>query len=120
MTECSPVSVYYDGACPVCSREIATYQRLTPEDAVRWVDASTCDESDLGEGLDRSQALGLFHLRDESGRVLSGLDAFIALWARVPGFGLVARLAALPPFRLLLGFGYRVFLKVRPLWRSAP
>jgi predicted DCC family thiol-disulfide oxidoreductase YuxK len=119
MTECSPVSVYYDGDCPVCSREIATYRRLTPEDAVRWVDASSCDESELGEGLDRAQALGLFHLRDESGRVLSGLDAFIALWARVPGFGFVARLAALPPMRLLLGFGYRAFLRVRPMWRTS-
>jgi len=119
MTDHSPVSVYYDGACPVCSREIATYRRLTPEEAVRWVDASSCDESELGEGLDRAQALELFHLRDESGQMLSGPDAFIALWARVPRLGLLARLASLPPSRLLLGMGYRAFLKVRPLWRSA-
>jgi len=119
MTESSPVSVYYDGDCPVCSREIATYRRLTPEEAVRWVDISSCAEGELGEGLDRAQALGLFHLRDESGRVLSGVDAFIALWARVPGLRLVARLAALPPSRQILGLGYRIFLRVRPLWRTA-
>ncbi|CCG40912.1 thiol-disulfide oxidoreductase DCC family protein [Magnetospirillum molischianum] len=118
MTESSPVSVYYDGACPVCSREIEAYRRLTPEEAVRWVDVSSCSADELGEGLDRTQALGVFHLRDASGQVLSGVDAFIALWARVPGLGLAARLAALPPSRFILEVGYRVFLRVRPLWRK--
>jgi predicted DCC family thiol-disulfide oxidoreductase YuxK len=117
MTESSPVSVYYDGACPVCTREIETYRRLARSGEVRWVDVSSCAVGDLGDGLDRTEALGRFHLRDGAGRLVSGVDAFIALWARLPGFGLLARLASLPPARMVLGLGYRGFLRVRPLWR---
>jgi hypothetical protein len=38
----SPCTVYFDGMCPVCSREIATYRQLHGGGAINWVDALRC------------------------------------------------------------------------------
>jgi hypothetical protein len=62
MVQASPATnptatVYYDGACPVCSREIAHYQRLPGAQACQWVDAAQCPPEALGPGLARAQAL---------------------------------------------------------------
>ena len=40
------LTVYYDGSCPLCRREIALYQGLQSLHPIRWVDVSgsfTCD-----------------------------------------------------------------------------
>jgi predicted DCC family thiol-disulfide oxidoreductase YuxK len=113
-------TVYYDGACPLCSREIATYRRLEGADDLRWVDITTAPPEAFGEGLTREQALSRFHVRDEQGRLVSGAAGFVAIWHRLPGLRWLARVAARPPVAWLLEPAYRAFLRVRPwLTRSA-
>ena len=56
-------TVYFDGDCPVCRREIAHYQRQRGAEAIAWVDASRCDEAALGPGVDRAMVLSRFHVR---------------------------------------------------------
>ena len=51
------LTVYYDGACPVCSSEMGFYQRQDGADGIQWVDVATCDLSLLGPQLDRERAL---------------------------------------------------------------
>jgi len=106
------VVVWYDGACPLCRREMAVMRRLDRRDALTFVDvaepgvAETCP-------LDPADMLSRFHVR-EDGQLLSGAAAFAAMWRAIPilrPFGLLARnrtvLAGLE--RL-----YVQFLKVRP------
>mgnify|MGYP006205861065 CR=1 FL=1 len=84
------LTVYYDGACPVCSREIAHYQRQPGAQACQWVDAASCPPEALGPGLQRVQALGRFHVRLPDGRLLVLERAQV-----VGGGGLVNRLLAI-------------------------
>jgi predicted DCC family thiol-disulfide oxidoreductase YuxK len=113
-------TVFYDGACPVCSREIALYQRLSEGAADRPVfENVSAPDAALPEGVSREEALARFHVRLPSGEVVSGAAAFIALWRATPRFRLLGRLASAPPLPWLLELAYRGFLKARPLWRKA-
>jgi len=80
---CKPV-VFYDGACPLCSREIAHYRRLDVHQRLRWVDL-TADGETLGRyGLDRIVAARRFHVLDTRGRWQTGAWGFAELWANLP------------------------------------
>ena len=117
VTRSTTCTVYFDGACPVCRREIAHYRRQRGSEAIAWVDASSCDEAELGPGLDRSVVLGRFHVRNADGTLTSGAAAFVAIWRRLPAFAWLAALASSRPVLALLEAGYSIFLRVRPWWR---
>jgi 3-demethoxyubiquinol 3-hydroxylase len=114
-----PLTVYYDGACPICSREIAMYRQQRGGESCAWVDASRCSASELGPGLDPQRALARMHVRQADGRLVSGAAAFILMWQAFPATRWLGRMAAVPPLPWVLELGYRLFLRVRPLWRKA-
>ena len=70
------VAVYFDGDCPVCSREVAMYRRQPGADAVEWIDVAHCRPAELGSGLTREAALARLHLRRPDGSLVSGALAF--------------------------------------------
>lgn len=111
-------TLYYDGACPICAREVALYRRQAGAQALCWVDVTRCEAVELGEDLSREAALARLHLREPDGRLLSGAAAFLALWRALPRWAWLARLLGRGPGPLLLEAGYRVFLALRPLWRG--
>lgn len=112
--------VYFDGGCPLCSKEIATYRASRGADQLRWVDAQACDEAALGPALDREAALARLHVRLPDGTLLSGAAAFVAIWQKLPAFRLLAWLGRVPGALLVMEAGYRAFLRLRPLWRATP
>ena len=110
-TEPAPLTVYYDGACPVCRREIGFARRRGAD--MDFVDIARGGV--LPEGLDRNDALARFHVRRPDGTVLAGAEAFGEMWARIPllrPLGWIARRKALQG---PLDWLYGRFLKVRPL-----
>ena len=113
-------TLYYDGACPVCAREIAMYRRQPGAEGVEWVDVTRCDAQALGPGLDREAALARLHLRRADGQIVSGAQAFVALWSALPRWAPLARLAGTRPVLAVLEAGYRGFLVARRAWRRAP
>ena len=110
----SPLTVYYDGACPVCRREIGFYARRTGG-AVSYCDVAV--EACPAPDLDRDAALRRFHVRLPDGALVSGAAAFLALWRATPGFRLPGRLLSAPPVVALLDVAYGGFLRLRRLWR---
>ncbi len=111
------VTVYYDGSCPLCTREIAFYRRASAAQRLGWVDVSRAGE--LGPGLDCQAAMRRFHVRDAQGRLYSGAAAFARLWRELPGWRWLGRLCALPPLSWLAEGAYRVFLPLRPWLQRA-
>jgi 3-demethoxyubiquinol 3-hydroxylase len=112
--------VFYDGGCPLCRAEIATYQRTEGADALRWVDAQQCPPAELGHDLDRAAALAKLHVRRADGTLLRGAAAFVEIWSALPRWAWLARLARVPGVMPALDLGYAGFLRVRPLWRPVP
>ena len=108
------LTVYFDGACPLCRREIGLYRKRRGADAVDWVDVACLDAETVAPDLSRSEALARFHVRRPDGTLVSGARGFGALWAVLPGFRWLATLLR-PAFAgALLEIGYRAFLVVRP------
>jgi predicted DCC family thiol-disulfide oxidoreductase YuxK len=116
MEHAARTEVYYDGACPVCSREIATYRRAEGAEGLRFVDVS-CPDATLAPDLTREDALARMHVRRADGSLVSGAAAFAALWSALPRWAWLGRIAALPVVAPLLELGYRGFLRVRRAWR---
>lgn len=112
----APIEVYFDGACPICSREIAYYRARPGADAFRFVDASAADAT-LGPGLTRDTALARMHVRRADGSLATGAAAFAEMWRHMPGLRWLGRLLAVPPFGALAELGYRGFLLIRRAWR---
>ena len=112
------LTLYYDGGCPVCKREIGFYQRRRGADRIDWVNLAQCGDEELGEDLSRDAAYARLHGRKPDGQLVSGARAFAALWQALPAFRLAGRVAALPGLVHLLDWGYRGFLRMRRLWRK--
>ncbi|KQW51609.1 MULTISPECIES: DCC1-like thiol-disulfide oxidoreductase family protein [unclassified Roseateles] len=113
-------TVYFDGGCPVCSREIAMYRRQSGADAVQWVDAAACEPAAFGPGLSRAAALARLHVRRADGSLVGGAAAFIAMWAALPRTAWLARWLDHRPVVALLDAAYGAFLVARRMWRRAP
>jgi predicted DCC family thiol-disulfide oxidoreductase YuxK len=116
MPEAASLTVLYDGACPLCRREIGVYRGLQPLRS----DAPVClaDVNDpaltLPGGTTRAQLLARFHVRGYDGQLLSGARAFLALWAALPGWRWLALVGRLPGAAWAMELLYRLFLRGRP------
>jgi predicted DCC family thiol-disulfide oxidoreductase YuxK len=105
------LTVWYDGACPLCIREIALMRRLDRRNAIAFVDVAP---ENAPCPIDRQLLLARFHAREADGSVLDGAAAFAAMWRTIPllrPLGLAARNGIV--LRVLERL-YRLFLKVRP------
>ena len=108
------LTVFYDGACPLCEREISFYQRQAGSDRLCWVDVSSVPDGEVAPGLSRDQALNRFHVLSADGTLASGGGAFAALWVALPGFRLLGKVFQVRPLSRALDRAYDLFLKFRP------
>jgi predicted DCC family thiol-disulfide oxidoreductase YuxK len=102
-------TVFFDGACPLCRREIAHYRRIDRAQRLRWVDAATEAETLAAHGLDLDRAMAELHVLDGNGGWHRGVDAFLVIWSRLPAYRWLARLVSSLGLRAPLGFVYRYF-----------
>ena len=60
------LTVFYDGSCPLCRREIDFYRRRRGAARIDWLDISGLPEGEVAPGLSRCAALderGWYHNR---------------------------------------------------------
>jgi len=107
------LTVLYDGACPLCRREIDIYRGLQSSTPVCFADVSDATQP-VPPGTTREQLMARFHVRDTDGRLLSGAQAFLALWAALPGWRWLARVGRWPGAAWAMERAYLLFLRVRP------
>lgn len=105
-----PVIAYYDALCPLCRREMRHYSKFGPEKII----LSDCNAEDLAEDIDREAALAAMHVRLPDNRVVTGVDAFIAIWERLPGWHVLATLLRPWIIRKPLDAIYRFLAPYRP------
>ena len=114
--QASSLTVLYDGACPLCRREIGIYRGirpLRPDSPVCFADVNDT-ALQLPPGITREQLLARFHVRSSDGQLLSGAQAFLALWAALPGWRWLALVGRLPGAVWVMERSYRLFLRWRP------
>ncbi len=112
------ITLYHDGSCPLCRREIDHYRRQAGADGLAFVDVSD-PRATVGPDLDRAGAMARFHVRMPDGTLRSGAAGFLAVWRRLPRWRWLAGLARVPGVLPLLEAGYRLSLPVRPVLARA-
>lgn len=106
-------TVYYDGSCPLCQREISFYQGQEGSDAVRWHDLTAASTG--ADDLSDTDAMKRFHMRRADGTLVSGAQAFAEVMQTMPRLRLLGKALGTPPIVWLAEGGYRLFLTIRPL-----
>jgi len=102
------IIVYYDASCPRCVRDRENYEHMAGASAadVCWMDITGRDDDLWALGIDPYKALTELHVRDQQGKILSGIDAYILLMQRVPRLRAIAWLIGLPIIRPMLAWLY--------------
>jgi predicted DCC family thiol-disulfide oxidoreductase YuxK len=100
------LEVLYNDKCPICSREIGHYIKLSDGD-VDYIKIT--DQSAADWGLTEDQAAKQLHARYE-GDVVVGVDAFIAIWQRLPYYKALSTVVGWQPIKAISSIIYRVNL----------
>jgi predicted DCC family thiol-disulfide oxidoreductase YuxK len=108
--------VWFDGACPLCAREIALMRRLDRRGAIAFVDVAN-DTAVCP--LDRRTLLSRFHAQEPGQPIVSGAAAFAAMWRAIPVLRPIGLAARWRPVLAVLEGVYLMFLKVRPALQRA-
>jgi predicted DCC family thiol-disulfide oxidoreductase YuxK len=111
-----PLTVFYDGACGVCSREISHYRSIADE-RLQFVDIAAADFAAAAYGRSPAEFQARLHVRDGEGRFFTGVEAFRRLWEALPSpfYPLLAGLVGLPGIHLAARAGYALFARFRHL-----
>ena len=103
------ITVFYDGKCGLCSREIGHYMKISPPTTFIWCDIANEPQHLKKINVSQSDALRRLHVSDQTGTIYVGIDAFIAIWRKLPRWRLLALICALPGVRSILTLIYNKF-----------
>lgn len=106
------IEVYYDGACPMCSREIRLLRRLDRRQRIRFVDIAAAEFEAKTLGVSQQALMERIHGRLPDGTLLEGVEVFRRLYAAV-GFRWIVSLTRLPGVASLLDAAYSWFARRR-------
>jgi predicted DCC family thiol-disulfide oxidoreductase YuxK len=111
--------MFFDGGCPLCRREVAHYRRLDRSGRIDWVDISREPDALAPLGVTLPEAMARLHVQDRHGALLTGVPAFAAVWAELPGYRHLARVVRSLGLVSLLDRAYTGFARRRYARRCA-
>ncbi|MEY4578451.1 MAG: hypothetical protein RL701_3154 [Pseudomonadota bacterium] len=104
--------VFFDGACPLCSREISALRKLDRRERILFTDIAAAGFDATAVGLTHTQLMASIHGRKANGEIVEGVEVFRQLYA-AGGLGPLVALTRLPGIRGTLDLGYALFAKQR-------
>jgi predicted DCC family thiol-disulfide oxidoreductase YuxK len=109
------IEAFFDGACPVCRREMAWLRRWDRHCRIRFTDIAAADFRAGEYGVTRDEFMTQIHARLPDGSWVRGVEVFRRLYTAV-GWGPIVWLTRLPIVSSLLDVAYRVFARNRTRW----
>lgn len=113
-----PLTIFYDGACPMCVRQMEKFRQRDTKKRLMFIDVSRPDFNAQKFGLDGMPLQRYIYAKDAEDRVVRGVDAFVWMWrasdrrilAWFVGLPVVKQLGKLL-YRFISRFRYRLFGK---------
>jgi predicted DCC family thiol-disulfide oxidoreductase YuxK len=105
------VEIFFDGECPLCTREVNVLKRMDRKQRVRFTDIAARDFMPP-PGLDMAALMARIHGRLPDGTIIEGVDVFRRVYEAV-GLGWLAGLSRLPGISTLTEAAYTLFAKNR-------
>ena len=109
----SRLIVFYDGACPLCIREIGLLRRLEKGRHLDFVDVSPPNAAAFCP-IPQEQLLARFTVQRADGEMVDGAQAFTESWSQIPWLIWLRPIGRFAPTRWMLNVIYAGFLKLRP------
>jgi predicted DCC family thiol-disulfide oxidoreductase YuxK len=106
------VEVFYDGACPLCLREMNLLRRRDRGARIRFTDISAEAFVPAKVGVPWETLMARLHGRLPDGSIIEGVEVFRRLYAAA-GFSTLVELSRVPGVSQLLEIAYRAFAKNR-------
>jgi predicted DCC family thiol-disulfide oxidoreductase YuxK len=107
-------TVYHDGECPLCQKEVTLMQKVDVSKAIRWVDINKDKQALEDAGITFQQAMDRIHVADESQQLHTGVAGFMNIWTHLPYYRRLVPVVKHTPFLLpLLERAYSWFAKHR-------
>ena len=75
-----PIEVFYDGACPICSRESRMWKKRDKRDLLRFIDISAPGFSAESYGLDSARINEVMHIKTADGEIKTAFEAILFIW----------------------------------------
>lgn len=111
------LKLLYDGECPICEREICLLQKKDSQSKVKFIDISSKEFSPFEHNnIDYNTAMSQIHAIDGNKKLLVGIPAFAAVYARCQLL-VTSTLLRIPFIKSILIPFYRLFAKNR-LWMT--
>jgi predicted DCC family thiol-disulfide oxidoreductase YuxK len=106
------IEVFFDGACPLCTREIGMLRRRDRRGRIRFVDIAEAGFDPATVGVSWATLMERIHGRLPDGTLIHGVEVFRRLYAAI-GFGTLVALSRLPGISQLLDLAYHAFARHR-------
>lgn len=92
--------MFYDGGCPLCSREVSHYRRQDAAGRIDWIDISSDPSLLHALGVAPTTAMERLHVLHRDGWLATGAYAFAVIWSELPYYrrlaGILYKLRLLP------------------------
>ena len=111
------IEVFFDGACPICRREIAFLRRLDRRRRVRFTDLALLDSASAIDGVTWNELMAEIHGRLPNGSWIKGVEVFRQLYSAV-GFAPLVRATRWIGIEQVLEAAYAAFARRRLRWTN--
>ncbi|WP_067221461.1 thiol-disulfide oxidoreductase DCC family protein [Marinomonas gallaica] len=106
------ITLFYDGYCPLCVKEITLLKRYDTAQRLNLVDIHSDTFNNLYPQIDEHAADRLLHAILDNGQLVTGLDANVAVWQAI-GKHKWLKVLRWPVIRWFADQGYLLFAKHR-------
>jgi predicted DCC family thiol-disulfide oxidoreductase YuxK len=106
------VTVYFDGECPLCTREVDLVRRLDRRSRIRFTDIAAPGFDAAVIGRTHDELMARIHAQLPDGTLVEGVEVFRQMYGAT-GFGPLVSLTRIPGVSHLLDASYRWFAKNR-------
>ena len=107
------LTIFFDGGCPLCKREVDFLQSKNQKGALSFIDINTSDfSSDLKYGITYKQAMDRIHAVKSDGSVIKDIKVFQEAYSLI-GLGWIYAPTKLPILDKFIEFIYGLWAKYR-------
>ena len=86
------ITVFYDGKCGLCSKEINYYKTIANPKKFTWLDVANNPNHLKSIDVNLSDALMQLHVLDNENNIHVGVDAFKLIWSKIGRYKFLAKL----------------------------
>ena len=100
------MKVYFNNSCNICRAEINLYKKQNIED-IEWVDITNNKSAEIETQKNDKALLRRLHIKDGE-EVISGAEAFLLVWKKIPKYKFLYTFFKIPIIFTLFSLFYEL------------